>query len=241
MPRANAALTERGRLRLASGIVDRNRHPLRSRTGPGARWNARFGSCGRRSGGDRPAAAAGSACPPRPATPSSPGSARPAWRTWTGKRTTRQRRDCKPVIGYAYLHAWFASCGITVRRVLTDNGSCYRSFLWRDIPHAAGTTVKRTRPFRPQTNGKVERSHCALADEWPYAKAYSLEAAHRAALPAWLHAYNNHRSHTALGGHPPASRVPTSPDKTSRRRPCVRLPSRRRPPSPRRRASHSRM
>jgi transposase InsO family protein len=105
-------------------------------------------------------------------------------------------------------HAWFTTCGITVRRVLTDNGACYKSFLWRDTLHAAGITVKKTRPFRPQTNGKVERFHRTLADEWAYAKAYTSETARRAALPAFLHFYNHHRAHTALAGHPPASRVP---------------------------------
>lgn len=105
-------------------------------------------------------------------------------------------------------HAWFTSCGITVTRVITDNGACYKSFLWRDTLTAAGITMKKTRPYRPQTNGKVERFHRTLADEWAYAKAYPSESARRAALPAWLHTYNNHRSHTALGGHPPASRVP---------------------------------
>jgi transposase InsO family protein len=104
-------------------------------------------------------------------------------------------------------HAWFTAHGITVRRVITDNGSCYRSRLWRDTLHAAGITVKKTRPYRPQTNGKVERFHRTLADEWAYAKAYPSETARRAALPTWLHGYNHHRHHSALGG-PPASRVP---------------------------------
>jgi transposase InsO family protein len=103
--------------------------------------------------------------------------------------------------------AWFTAHGITVRRLITDNGSCYRSRLWRDTLTSAGISVKKTRPYRPQTNGKVERFHRTLADEWAYAKPYSSETARRAALPAWLHHYNNHRSHTALGG-PPASRVP---------------------------------
>jgi transposase InsO family protein len=105
-------------------------------------------------------------------------------------------------------HAWFTAHGITVRRVLTDNGSCYKSHLWRDTLTNAGITIKKTRPFRPQTNGKVERFHRTLTDEWAYAKPYSSETARRAALPHWLHMYNHHRSHTALGGHPPASRVP---------------------------------
>ena len=105
-------------------------------------------------------------------------------------------------------HAWFTQAGITVRRVLTDNGSCYRSRLWRQTLTEAGITVKKTRPYRPQTNGKVERYHRTLADEWAYAKPYPSEQARRAALPAWLHMYNHHRAHAALGGHPPASRVP---------------------------------
>ena len=99
-------------------------------------------------------------------------------------------------------HAFFASRGITVTRVLTDNGSCYRSKLWKSTLTTAGIKPKRTRPYRPQTNGKVERFHRTLADEWAYAKAYSSEHARRAALPAWLHMYNHHRSHTALGGPP---------------------------------------
>jgi transposase InsO family protein len=109
---------------------------------------------------------------------------------------------------WARAQAFFTGCGITVARVLTDNGACYRSRLWRDTLTAAGIKAKKTRPYRPQTNGKVERFHRTLADEWAYARAYSSEAARRAALPAWLHMYNHHRSHTALGGQPPASRVP---------------------------------
>jgi transposase InsO family protein len=104
-------------------------------------------------------------------------------------------------------HAFFAQAGITVQRVLTDNGSCYRSRLWRDTLTTAGITVKKTRPYRPQTNGKVERYHRTLTDEWAYARPYTSEHARRAALPQWLHMYNHHRSHTALGG-PPANRVP---------------------------------
>ena len=101
--------------------------------------------------------------------------------------------------------AYFADCGITVARVLTDNGSCYRS---RVFAAALGTVVhKRTRPYRPQTNGKVERFHRTLADEWAYAAAYGSDTARAAAYPAWLHRYNHHRGHTALGGRPPASRV----------------------------------
>jgi transposase InsO family protein len=104
--------------------------------------------------------------------------------------------------------AFFSSCGITVQRVLTDNGSCYRSHLWRDTLAQAGITHKRTRPYRPQTNGKVERYNRTLMDEWAYAHPYQSETQRRQALPQWLHTYNHHRGHTALAGLPPASRVP---------------------------------
>jgi transposase InsO family protein len=104
--------------------------------------------------------------------------------------------------------AFFASCGITVQRVLTDNGSCYKSHLWRDTLAAAGITHKRTRPYRPQTNGKVERLNRTLLEEWAYARPYRSEHERRDAFPQWLHIYNHHRGHTALKGQPPASRVP---------------------------------
>jgi transposase InsO family protein len=109
---------------------------------------------------------------------------------------------------WARAAAWFASCGIErIDRVLTDNGSCYRSRDFAAALVATGTTHKRTRPYRPQTNGKVERFNRTLLDEWAYAQPYPSEAARRAALPDWLHHYNHHRGHTAIGG-PPAIRVP---------------------------------
>jgi transposase InsO family protein len=103
--------------------------------------------------------------------------------------------------------AFFASHGIAVRRVLTDNGSCYRSRIWSRTMAAAGIAHKRTRPYRPQTNGKVERYHRTMLVEWAYARPYSSETARQRAFPAWLHIYNHHRPHTALGGKPPISRV----------------------------------
>jgi transposase InsO family protein len=109
---------------------------------------------------------------------------------------------------WARAAAWFASCGIErIERVLTDNGSCYRSRDFAAALIATGTTHKRTRPYRPQTNGKVERFNRTLLDEWAYAQPYTSETARRAALPGWLHYYNHHRGHTAIGG-PPATRVP---------------------------------
>jgi transposase InsO family protein len=103
--------------------------------------------------------------------------------------------------------AFFTAAGITVTRVITDNGACYRSRPWREILATAGITHKRTRPYRPQTNGKVERYHRTLVQEWAYARPYTSETERRAALAPWLHIYNHHRGHTALGGLPPASRV----------------------------------
>jgi transposase InsO family protein len=104
-------------------------------------------------------------------------------------------------------HAWYSGHGITIERILSDNGSCYRSKLWAATCADLAITRKYTRPYRPQTNGKIERFHRTLADEWAYARPYVTETERRAALPDWLHTYNNHRAHTALGGHPPAYRV----------------------------------
>jgi transposase InsO family protein len=103
-------------------------------------------------------------------------------------------------------NAYFESCGITVQRVLTDNGSCYRSYAFKD---ALGPDIKhkRTRPYRPQTNGKVERYNRTMLDEWAYAKPYASEAERVAAFADWLHHYNHHRGHTSLKGQPPVTRV----------------------------------
>ena len=102
---------------------------------------------------------------------------------------------------------WFASRGVTTRRVLSDNGSAYRSHHWHQACAELGITVKKTRPYRPQTNGKIERFHRTLADGWAFAKFYSSEKARRAALPAFLHDYNHHRPHTAIGKVSPITRL----------------------------------
>lgn len=106
--------------------------------------------------------------------------------------------------------AWFADRGVTVQRVLSDNGSAYRSFAWRDACAELSITPKRTRPYRPQTNGKIERFHRTLADGWAYARFYESETERRAALPDWIHFYNHHRHHSAVGG-PPISRLNNLP------------------------------
>jgi transposase InsO family protein len=102
---------------------------------------------------------------------------------------------------------WFGTRGVNVERVLSDNGACYRSHAWRNTCAELQIQPKRTRPYRPQTNGKIERFHRTMASEWAFGRHYPNERTRRAALPAWLHTYN-HCGHTALGGQPPATRVP---------------------------------
>lgn len=101
---------------------------------------------------------------------------------------------------------FFDGHGITVLRVLTDNGSCYRSHAFAQ---ALGPGIKHkfTRPYRPQTNGKVERFNRTLATEWAYAKPYKSEEARIADYDSWLHHYNHHRPHTGIEGLSPIDRV----------------------------------
>ena len=107
--------------------------------------------------------------------------------------------------------AWFAERGVTVERVLSDNGSAYKSYAWRDACAELGIRPKKTRPYRPQTNGKVERFHRTLNDGWAFTRFYNSEQARRNALPAFLHHYNHHRPHTAIGGLPPITRLTNVP------------------------------
>jgi transposase InsO family protein len=102
--------------------------------------------------------------------------------------------------------AFFESYGITIERVLTDNGNCYRAKEFASELFCASISHTFTRPYRPQTNGKVERYNRTLLNEWAYARPYRSEAARTRALDKWLHMYNHHRHHTAIGG-PPVSRV----------------------------------
>jgi transposase InsO family protein len=89
--------------------------------------------------------------------------------------------------------SWLAGHGITVQRVLTDNGSCYRSHAFREVLVATGVKHTRTRPYRPQTNGKAERFNLTLKHEWAYAAAYTSNDARLDDLDAWVHRYNWHR------------------------------------------------
>ena len=118
----------------------------------------------------------------------------------------------------AVLHnaiAWFGARGVIVERVLSDNGGAYRSHQWRDTCAELGIRHKRTRPYRPQTNGKIERFHRTLADGWAYARCYTSEAERRGELEGWLHYYNQHRPHTACGNQPPFSRLINVPGQYS--------------------------
>ena len=102
--------------------------------------------------------------------------------------------------------AWFGEQGITIERIMTDNGNGYRSIPWRERCAELGIVHTRTKPYRPATNGKVERFNRTLVDEWAYARFWRSEAARARALDRFMHRYNHHRHHTAIGG-PPASRV----------------------------------
>ena len=111
--------------------------------------------------------------------------------------------------------SWFAMRGVAVERVLSDNGSCYKSHAWRDACAELQIRHKRTRPYRPQTNGKIERFHRTMAQEWAFARHYPNELTRRSALPAWLHTYNHHRQHSAIGKASPITRLTNLPGQYS--------------------------
>jgi transposase InsO family protein len=160
------------------------------------------------------------------------------WRA-IGRQAARPGRDLRRT-GYAFIHAaidgysrvayaevlndergvtaagfwtraqhWFADRGVTVERVLTDNGACYRSHDFTDALGEATHTF--TRPYRPQTNGKVERFNRTLLDEWAYVRVYQSETQRTHQLHRWLHLYNHHRSHTSLGGQAPIETLSNLP------------------------------
>lgn len=102
----------------------------------------------------------------------------------------------------------YRACGVTVQRVMTDNGSAYQSRAFAAACRRLGVRHLRTRPYTPQTNGKAERFIQTALREWAYATTYSTSDQRREALQDWLHHYNCHRPHSALGGRPPISRLP---------------------------------
>jgi transposase InsO family protein len=109
--------------------------------------------------------------------------------------------------------AFFTGHNIAIQRVLTDNAMAYRrSAQVRAAVAELGAVQRCTRPYRPQTNGKVERFNRTLLAEWAYLQPYGTNTERTATLDGWLHLYNHHRAHTALGGHPPISRVNNTPN-----------------------------
>jgi transposase InsO family protein len=99
--------------------------------------------------------------------------------------------------------AYYASLGITVERVMTDNGSCYKAFAFRRACKRLGLRHIRTKPYTPRTNGKAERFIQTALREWAYAKAYDTSLQRATELPRWIHRYNWHRPHGSLGAVPP--------------------------------------
>lgn len=103
--------------------------------------------------------------------------------------------------------AWFAAHGVVVERVMTDNGSAFKSKLFATALQAHGLQHKRTRPYTPRTNGKAERFIQTSLREWAYAAPFHSSAERARAMPSWLCHYNSLRPHSALGGRPPISRL----------------------------------
>ena len=103
--------------------------------------------------------------------------------------------------------AYYAGLGVTVKEIMTDNGSCYRGHVFAQTCRELGLRHHFTKPYTPKTNGKAERFIQSALREWAYARAYSRSHQRIAALPRWLHGYNWHRPHASLAGQPPASRL----------------------------------
>ena len=108
--------------------------------------------------------------------------------------------------------AYYRSLGVTVSRVMTDNGSCYRSKAFARACRDLDLKHIRTRPYTPKTNGKAERFIQTALREWAYAVAYPTSAHRAAGLPVWMHRYNWHRPHGSLKSRTPISRLGLSGD-----------------------------
>jgi transposase InsO family protein len=102
---------------------------------------------------------------------------------------------------------WFAQLGVRSRRVITDNGSAFKSLLWAESCKELGLSVKKTRPYTPRTNGKAERFIQTLQNDWAYGKLYKSSGGRRRALPAWLRYYNEQRPHRSLAMGTPMNRL----------------------------------
>ena len=103
--------------------------------------------------------------------------------------------------------AFFKAHGVSVERVMSDNGSAYRRHLFKSLVAEAGLRHIRTRPYTPRTNGKAERFIQTSLREWAYANAYQSSAERSQAMQPWITSYNHQRPHSALGGNPPVSRL----------------------------------
>jgi len=103
--------------------------------------------------------------------------------------------------------AWYGQLGITIQRLLTDNGPCYKANTFARSCSQLGLKHRRTRPYTPRTNGKAERFIKTAINEWAYARTFQNSEDRTASLPAWTHQYNWHRPHASLNQQPPISRA----------------------------------
>jgi transposase InsO family protein len=117
-----------------------------------------------------------------------------------------ERKECAVAFLKAAV-AYYASLGVKVERVMTDNGSCYRSRAFGRACKRLGLRHIRTKPYTPKTNGKAERFIQTSLREWAYARAYDTSGQRAAELPRWMHRYNWHRPHGSIGSRPPISRL----------------------------------
>jgi transposase InsO family protein len=120
------------------------------------------------------------------------------------------RKDEKKSSAIAFLKAavaYYKSLGVRVERVMTDNGSCYKSFAFATACKRLKIKHIRTKPYTPKTNGKAERFIQTALREWAYAKAYETSGQRAAELSHWMHRYNWHRPHGGIGDKPPISRL----------------------------------
>ncbi len=128
---------------------------------------------------------------------------------------TQIMADEKAVSAVAFLKAavaYYASLGVTVRRVMTDNGSCYKAFVFQDACKSLGLKHIRTKPYTPQTNGKAERFIKTALNEWAYARSYPTSNDRARRLQTWTHQYNWRRPHGSLNSMTPISRLGLSED-----------------------------
>jgi transposase InsO family protein len=123
---------------------------------------------------------------------------------------TQIKKDERKQSAIAFLKAavaYYASLGVRIERVMTDNGSCYRSKAFAKACKRLGLRHIRTRPYTPKTNGKAERFIQTSLREWAYARAYDTSDQRAAELPYWTHRYNWHRPHASIGSKPPITRL----------------------------------